>query len=30
MAKFQGALGGLGVKGMKVQRYEVSSVGPLR
>ena len=30
MAKFQGALGGLGVKGMNVQRYQVSSVGPLR
>ncbi len=30
MAKFQGALGGLGVKGLNVQRYQVSSVGPLR
>ena len=30
MARFQQAIGGLGVKEMKVQRYEVSSVGPLR
>ena len=30
MASFQAAVGGLGVKRMKVQRYEVSSVGPLR
>jgi quinol monooxygenase YgiN len=30
MAKFQGAIGGLGVREMKVQRYEISSVGPLR
>jgi quinol monooxygenase YgiN len=30
MAKFQGAVAGLGVKEMKVQRYEIASVGPLR
>jgi quinol monooxygenase YgiN len=30
MAKFQAAVGGLGVREMKVQRYEVASVGPLR
>ena len=30
MAAFQRALGGLGVREMKVQRYEVASVGPLR
>jgi quinol monooxygenase YgiN len=30
MARFQGAIGGLGVREMKVQRYEISSVGPLR
>ncbi|MGH0030117.1 MAG: putative quinol monooxygenase [Myxococcota bacterium] len=29
MAKFQGQMGGFGVRGMKVQRYEVASVGPL-
>jgi quinol monooxygenase YgiN len=29
MAKFQGAVGGLGVKEMNVKRYEVSQVGPL-
>ncbi len=29
MAKFQGQMGGFGIRGMKVQRYEVSSVGPL-
>jgi quinol monooxygenase YgiN len=29
MAKFQRVVGGLGVREMKVQRYEVSSVGPL-
>ena len=30
MASFQAAVGGLGVKRMKIQRYEVSAVGPLR
>ena len=30
MARFQQAVGGLGVREMKVQRYEVSSVGPVR
>jgi quinol monooxygenase YgiN len=30
MAAFQAAVGGLGVKRMALQRYEVSSVGPLR
>ena len=29
MAKFQQALGGIGIKEMAVKRYEVSSVGPL-
>ncbi|MCH7708962.1 MAG: antibiotic biosynthesis monooxygenase [Deltaproteobacteria bacterium] len=29
MAKFQGALGGLGIQEMKVQKYQVSSVGPI-
>jgi quinol monooxygenase YgiN len=30
MAAFQAAVAGLGVEQMKIQRYEVSSVGPLR
>ena len=30
MAKFQAAIGGLGVREMKVQRYDVSAVGPVR
>lgn len=30
MAKFQAAVGRLGVRSMKVQRYEIASVGPLR
>jgi quinol monooxygenase YgiN len=30
MAAFQGKVAGLGVKGMKVQKYEVAAVGPLR
>ena len=30
MAAFQARVAGLGVKGMKVQKYEVASVGPLR
>jgi hypothetical protein len=30
MARFQKAVGGLGVREMKVQRYDVSKVGPLR
>jgi quinol monooxygenase YgiN len=30
MARFQKAVGGLGVREMKVQRYEVSKVGPVR
>ena len=29
MAKFQGEMGGFGVRGMKLQRYEIASVGPL-
>ena len=29
MAKFQGAVGGLGVKGMSIQRYEVGSVSKM-
>jgi quinol monooxygenase YgiN len=29
MATFQQAMAGFGVQGMKIQRYEVSSVGPL-
>lgn len=30
MGRFQAAMAGLGVQEMKVQRYEVSSVGPIR
>jgi quinol monooxygenase YgiN len=30
MARFQKAVGGLGVREMKVQRYEIAKVGPLR
>jgi quinol monooxygenase YgiN len=30
MARLQQALGGLGVREMKVQRYEVAKVGPVR
>ena len=30
MARFGAAIGQLGVREMKVQRYEVASVGPLR
>ena len=30
MAKFQQAMGGFGVRGMDIKRYEVASVGPLR
>ena len=30
MAKLQEAMGGLGVREMKVQRYEVAKVGPVR
>jgi quinol monooxygenase YgiN len=30
MARFQKAAGGLGVREMKVQRYEVAKVGPVR
>ena len=30
MAAFQAAVGGLGVKRVAIQRYEVSSVGPVR
>jgi quinol monooxygenase YgiN len=30
MAKFQGAMGGFGIRGMRLQRYEIASVGPLR
>ena len=29
MAAFQAKIGKLGVRGMKVQRYEIASVGPL-
>jgi quinol monooxygenase YgiN len=29
MARFQAQMGGFGVKGMQVQRYEIASVGPL-
>ena len=29
MAKFQQAMGGFGIREMKVQRYEIASVGPL-
>ena len=30
MTRFQAQVGGLGVREMKVQRYEIASVGPLR
>jgi quinol monooxygenase YgiN len=30
MAKFQGVLGGLGIREMSVQKYQVTSVGPVR
>ena len=30
MARFQGIIGGLGVLEMSVQKYQVSSVGPIR
>lgn len=30
MATFQKQMGGLGVKEMKIQRYDIASVGPLR
>jgi quinol monooxygenase YgiN len=30
MASFQAAVGGLGIREMQVQKYEVSSVGPIR
>ena len=30
MARFQQAVGGFGVREMKVQRYDVAKVGPLR
>jgi len=30
MARFQAAMGAFGIKEMKVERYEVSSKGPLR
>jgi len=29
MAKFQAEMGGFGVRGMDVKRYEVASVGPI-
>jgi quinol monooxygenase YgiN len=29
MATFQGKFGGLGVKDMKIRRYEIASAGPL-
>lgn len=30
MAVFQGRVGGFGLRDMKVQRYEIASVGPVR
>ena len=30
MKRFQAAMGGFGIKGMTVHRYEIASVGPLR
>lgn len=30
MARFQKVMGGLGVREMQVQRYEIASVGPVR
>ena len=30
MARFQGLLGGLGVKDVSVQKYQIASVGPVR
>jgi len=30
MKRFQAAIGGLGITGMSVQKYEIASVGPLR
>lgn len=30
MKRFQAAMGGFGIKGMAVQKYEISKVGPLR
>lgn len=30
MAAFQGRVAGLGVRGMRIRKYEVASVGPLR
>jgi hypothetical protein len=30
MATFQGRVAGLGVRGMRIRKYEVASVGPLR
>jgi quinol monooxygenase YgiN len=30
MARFQAAAAGFGVKEMKIQRYEIASVGPMR
>ena len=30
MASFQAAVGGLGIRDMQVQKYEISSVGPIR
>jgi quinol monooxygenase YgiN len=30
MAAFQSALAGLGVRSMRIQKYEIASVGPLR
>ncbi len=30
MAEFQKAMGGFGIREMAVQRYEISSVGPIR
>jgi len=30
MARFQAAAAGFGIKEMKLQRYEIASVGPMR
>ena len=30
MARFQAAAAGFGVKGMKLQRYEIASISPMR
>lgn len=30
MAEFQGKMGGFGIKGVNVEKYEIASVGPVR